>query len=75
MFCQFLKNKILKIIYSVDSTRGHGHIRINICVLKICGKSVHKTLDILYKTCLESDTKNANIVSVLKEGDKQTIKT
>ena len=46
---------ILKIIQNLDSEKAHGFDRISIRMLKICGPSICKPLEIIFKSCLESE--------------------
>ena len=48
-------------------------------MLKLCGESIYKPLNLIFKSCLEtgqfpSDWKKANVVPVFKKGDKQLLK-
>ena len=52
---------------------------ISISMLKLCGESIQKTLNLIFKSCLgtgqfPSDQKKANVVPVFKKGDKQLLK-
>ena len=54
-------------------------IMISIRILKICGKSICKPLELIFKTCLRNgrfplEWNKANVVPIHKKGDKQTIK-
>ena len=47
-------------------------------MLKICGYSIYKPLEMIFKQCSEtgvfhSEWKKANIVHIDKKGDKQTL--
>ena len=51
---------------------------INICKLKICGNSIYKPLQLIFRSCIEngkfpSEWKKANVVPVQKKGNKQTL--
>ena len=51
----------------------------SICMLKLCGESICKPLNLVFKSCLEtgrfpSDWKKANVALVFKKGDKQLLK-
>ena len=75
----FSHDKIAKVIQNLDSNKVHGHDNISICMLKVCGPSICKTLEIIFSQCLEtgvfpSEWKKGNIVSVHKKGDKQILK-
>ena len=48
-------------------------------MLKLCGESIYKPLNLIFKFCLKtgqfpSDWKKANVVLVFKKGDKQLVK-
>ena len=63
---------IEKFIKNLDSKKAHEHDIISIRMLKICGKSITKSLLIIYKKCLEkacfpNEWKKANVVSVHKK--------
>ena len=52
---------------------------LSIRMLKLCGESIYKPLNLIFKSCLEtgqfpSDWKKANVVPVFKKGDKQLLK-
>ena len=73
----FSSDDILKIIQNLDSQKAHGHNRISIRMLKICGPSICKPLEIIFKSCLESgifpiEWEKANVVPVHKKSDKQS---
>ena len=74
-FCQ---DDIAKIIQNLDPNKAHGHDNISIRMLKICGSSIYKPLEMIFKQCIEtgvfpSEWKKANIVPIHKKGDKQTL--
>ena len=77
--CNFSKKDILQIIRNLDSNKAHGHDMISIRMLKLCGDSICKPLELIFKTCLRNgrfplEWKKANVVPIHKKGDKQTIK-
>ena len=43
-----------KVIKSLDPKKAHGHDMISIRVLKLCGDSVLPSLELIFKSCLES---------------------
>ena len=52
---------------------------ISICMIKLCGISICKPLEIIFENCLRSGKlpskwKKANVVPAYKKGDKQCIK-
>ena len=72
------QDDIAKIIQNLDPNKAHGHDNISIRMLKICGSSIYKPLEMIFKQCTEtgffpSEWKKANIVPIHKKGDKQTL--
>ena len=68
---------IAKIIQKLDLNKAHGHDMISIRMLKICGNSIYKPLQLIFRSCIEngkfpSEWKKANVVSVHKKDNKQT---
>ena len=49
--CHFAKEDILQIINNLDPNKAHGHDEISIRMLKICGDSICRPLNIIFKTC------------------------
>ena len=52
---------------------------ISIRMVKICGESISKPLEIIFKSCIEkgqfpNEWKKANVVPVHKKGDKQVLR-
>ena len=75
----FTTDDIANIIKNLDSKKSQGHDNISIRVSKICGVSVCKPLEIIFRTCLNQgkfpeEWKKANVVSVFKKGDKEGVK-
>ena len=75
----FSAGDIAKIIQNLNSNKAHGHDNISIRMLKICGDTIGKPLELIIKQALitgtyHSDWKKGNIVPVHKKGDKQNIK-
>ena len=63
----FSQDDIAKIIQNLDPNKAHGHDNISIRMLKICGSSIYKPLEMIFKQCIEtsvfpSEWKKANIV-------------
>ena len=72
----FSQDNIAKIIQSLDSNNAHDHDNISICMVKICGSSTSKLLEMIFKQCIEtgvflSERKMGNIVLVHDKGDKK----
>ena len=67
-----------KVKNNLDSNKARAHDEISIKMLKICGSSVCKPLQIIYKSCLDrgkflQEWKKANVL-VHKKNDKQLVK-
>ena len=63
----FSQDYIAKIIQNIDPNKAHGQDNISIRMLKICGSSIYKPLEMIFKQCIEtsvfpSEWKKANIV-------------
>ena len=69
---------IVKKIQKLDPNKACGHDMKSICMLKICGNFIYKTLQLIFRSCIEngkfpSEWKKANTVPVHKKGNKQTL--
>ena len=69
---------IARIIRDLEPNQAHGHM-ISIPMLIICGESISKPLEIIFKSCIEkgqfpNEWKKANVVPVHKKGDKQVLR-
>ena len=78
--CHFAKDDILWIINNLDPNKAHGHDKISIRVLKMCGDSICRPLNIIFKTCFCTvkfplECKKANIIPIHKKCDKKLLKT
>ena len=65
-------------IQGFDPSKAHCQDNISIPMLKICGNSICKTLEIIYKECLSLsllplEWKKGNTVPVHKKGGKQCL--
>ena len=68
-----------KNIVSLNPNKAHGHDNISIRMLKICGNTICKPLELIFKQALTtgvfpSEWKKGNIVSCYKKGEKQNLK-
>ena len=77
-FVNFSHDKIAKVILNLDPNKVHSHDNISIRMVKVCGPSIYKPLEIIFNQCLEigvflSEWKKGNIVPVHKKGDKQML--
>ena len=74
-FVSFSHDKIAKVIQNLDPNKAHGHDNISIRMVKVCGPSIYKPLEIIFNQCLEtgvfpSEWKEGNIVPIHKKGDR-----
>ena len=74
----FNEDEILKIIRALNIHKAHGHDDISIRMIKICDKSLLKTLTILFQNSTKSSCypviwKRSNIIPVHKKNDKQLV--
>ena len=75
----FTTDNIEKNIVILNPSKAHGHDNISIRMLKICGNTICKPLELIFKQALTtgvfpSEWKKGNIVPCYKKGDKQNIK-
>ena len=68
----FSQDDILKIIQNLNPNKAHDPDKISICMIKICGKSLCKPLEMIFKPCIikgeyPSEWKKANVVPVHKK--------
>ena len=66
----------MKFIKNLDPNEAHGHDMISVCMLKTCGESILKPLELIFTSCIESEKfpiewKIANVVPVQKKKDKK----
>ena len=69
---------IAKITQKLDPHKAHGHDMISIRILKICGNSIHKPLQLILRSCIEngkfpSEQKNGNVAPVHKKSSRQNL--
>ena len=72
-------DNIATLIKNLDPNKAHDHDMISICMLKLCGKSICKPLDLIFQSCMKqgkfpTEWKKANVAPVHKKGDKQILK-
>ena len=75
---RFSEDDIPKIIQNLDTNKAHDHDQISICMLKVCGKTICKPLECIFRECLNTsffplEWKKTNLVPVYKKGDKQCL--
>ena len=69
---------IAKILQNLDPNKAHGHDKISIRMLQICGNSICKPLELIFKQSMESGSfpsewKKGNVVPIHKKDDKQCL--
>ena len=74
----FGSDDIATIIKKLDPNKAHGHDMVSIRMLKMCGNSIYKPLQLIFRSCIEnwklpSEWKEANAVPVHKKGNKETL--
>ena len=72
-------DNIATLIKNLDPNKAHDHDMISICMLKLCGKSICKLLDLIFQSCMKqgkfpTEWKKANVAPVHKKEDKQILK-
>ena len=75
----FTCDYIATLIKNLDPNKAHGYDMISIRMLKLCGKSICKPLDLIFQSCIKqgrfpTEWKKANVVPVQSKGDKQILK-
>ena len=63
--------QVSNIIKKLDPNKAHGHDKISIRMLKLCGDSINSPLATIFKNCLNerifpNDWKKANVVPIHK---------
>ena len=71
-YSHFSQDDILKTIRNLNSHKAHGPDKISIRMIKICGNSLCKPSEMIFKSCiikgeLSSEWKKANVVPVHKK--------
>ena len=75
----FSFDDIAKILQNLDPNKAHGHDKNSIRMLQLCGDSVCKPLELIFKQAMESgffpsEWKKGNVVPIHKKDDKQCLK-
>ena len=76
----FTKDDIAKIIKNLNPSKAHGFDMMSIRIIKICGDSILKPLELIFKSCLENgkfpiERKKANVVPVHKKTPNRELST
>ena len=79
MSFQYTVNDIKSTISKLDPNKAHGYDMISIHMIKLYGDLINKTLEMIFKSCLNQEVfpaewKKANAVPVYKKGDHQCVK-
>ena len=72
-------NDIKKITNILDPSKVHGLDKISICMIKLCGHSIYKPLEKIFKPSsnqgiFPAEWKKTNVVAVYKKGDHKCMK-
>ena len=75
----FSHEDVGKFIQNLNPNKAHGHDNISIRMLRICGSTIYRPLEIIFKEALinrlfPSEKKKGNIVPTHKKSDKQVLK-
>ena len=72
----FTTDNIEKIIVSLNPNKAHGHDNINIRMLKICGNTICKPLELIFKQALTTglNGKKAILSLAIKKVTNKTLK-
>ena len=78
-FFVFSSTDILNIITNLDSNKAHGYDNISVRLIKICGISICRPLEIIFSNCISQGVfpdywKRANVVPVHKKNEKYLVK-
>ena len=75
---KFSSNNIFDIIQQLDPNKAHSHDMISIRMLKICGKSICRRLELIFKECISngvfpSEWNKGNLVPIHNKNDRQCL--
>ena len=70
----FSIDDIAKILQNLDPNKPHGHDKISIRMLQLCGNSISKPLELIFQQAMESGSfpskwKKGNIIPIHKKDD------
>ena len=76
----FTSNDIFDLIKSLDIGKAHGYDDISVRMIKICGKSICRPLELIFRDSVSLGTvpdiwKKSNVVPVHKKNEKIKLKT
>ena len=75
----FSIDDIEKMLKNLDPNKAHGHEKISIRMLQLCGNSIYNPLELILLQAMESGSfssewKKGNVVPIHKKDDKQCLK-
>ena len=75
----FSIDDIAKLLQNLDPNKAHGHGKISIRMLQLCGNSICKPLELIFQQKMESGSfpsewKKRDVVPIHKKDDKQCLK-
>ena len=74
----FSIDDIAKMLSNLDPNKVHGHDKISVCMLRWCGNSVLKPLELIFKqfagsASFPSNWKKWNVIPINKKDDKKCL--
>ena len=75
----FSIDDIEKMLKNLDPNKAHGHEKISIRMLQLCGNSIYNPLELIFLQAMESGSfssewKKGNVVPIHKKDDKKYLK-
>ena len=75
---KFSSNNVFDTIQQLDPNKAHSHYMIRIWMLKICGKSICKQLELIFNECISNDVflsewKKGKLVPIHKKNKRQCL--
>ena len=72
----FSIDDITKILQNLDPNKAHGHDKISIRMLQLCGNSICKPLELIFQQIMESSSfpsewKKGSVVPIREKDDRQ----
>ena len=76
----FTSDAIATLMQNFDPNKAHDHDMLSIRMLKLCGKSICKPLDLIFQSCIKhgefpTECKKANVVPVHEKVTNRFLKT
>ena len=75
----FTSENIRSIIQNLNISKAHGYDGISVRMIKICGESICKPLELIFRMCIDegifpNQWKKANVVPIHKKNEKNLVK-